>query len=167
MLSNGGEKVTIRCRSAAALGAIGQKSKIPVLLEALKDKESAVAQATVYALAAMKDQLSAADLVAIKNLMLDTSKPAETRCQAASLVGMLGGKARAHVPDLVALLKEKETSLVLCGIMALARMGKDAQPAVPVLTELKNHRETVVRETATKAIEEINKPEKESKAAAK
>jgi HEAT repeat protein len=161
-------KLETRCRAAAALGAIGQKSQIPVLVEALRDKESMVASSAVSALAAMNDQLAAADVVAIKNLAFDKVKPVETRCHAIHLLGLLGRKAKVHVPDLITLLRDKETRLVLFAVMALGRMGKDAESALPELTELKkNHRETYVREAADTAIKEITKQEKESKAAAK
>jgi HEAT repeat protein len=155
MLGDKKQKLTVRCRAAQALGAIGQKSKIPNLVEALKDKDSAVAASAVAGLAAMQKELSAEHVQGIVQLLRDKDKPPEMRGFAAQALGVLGDKAKPHIPDLIAALKDKEVLVIQSAILALAHFGKDAKPALDVLTELKKHRDPLIRDSAARAIDII------------
>lgn len=155
LLSSPNGKVEIRCRAAQALGMIGAKSKIQDLVNALKDKESTVASSAVAALAAMKDQLGDIHMNALAQLLNDKEKRVETRCHAAQALGLLGNKAKGQIKDLTAALKEKDVPLVVSAVVALSRMGKEANTALPMLNDLKAHRDTTVKEAAADAMDKI------------
>lgn len=149
---------SVRVQAATILGMLGTnaKSRIPDLLEAIRDKEPAVASAAASALGFQKDNLSPEQLASIAKLLTDPKQDMPTRCQAAQVLGICGAKAKAHVSDLMNVLGDKDNSVVATAILALASMGKDAEPAIPALTKLKQHSDESIKSAATQAIDVIS-----------
>lgn len=145
----------IRGHAAQALGVLGAlaKPKIPDLIEVLKDDDFAVAHTACASLGHLKEHVADKDLAAIAKLF--TAKEMQTRCQAMQTLGLLG--AKAHVSDLIAVLegKEKDPAEMMYAMEALARIGKDAEKAVPVLTKLKEHKDEEVKRAAEEALAQI------------
>lgn len=155
MLNNRKLPVETRRRAAQALGLIGAKGKVADLVEALKDPDAGVANSAVAALAAMKDNLDRQHVEGIARLLQDASKRIETRCLTAQVLGMLGDKSKDFVVALIEAAKDKDLTLATTSILALARLGRTAEVALPTLARLKEHRDPAIREVATQAIDEV------------
>ena len=128
---------------------------MPDLVEALKDPDSGVTSSAVAALASMKDNLERPHVDGIAQLLQDKSKRVETRRVAAEALGMLGEKSKDFIGALSETAKDKDQTLAMTSIVALAHLGRTAQPALPTLQALKEHRDPGVREAVNQAIDEI------------
>jgi HEAT repeat protein len=85
------------------------------------------------------------------------------RTHAAEAIGSIGPDAKACVPGLIKLLKDKEPVAVLKGVFALAALEDAAKPAIAALEELKKSDNEDYKDAATYAIEAISKKPKPKK----
>jgi hypothetical protein len=65
----------------------------------------------------------------------------ETRIQAAQAIGALGDKAKRRLPDILAMLKDKETLIVAGACQALIRMGNRDDKVIDALLAVAGHKE--------------------------
>lgn len=149
----------VRFFAAAALGEIGPKAEpaVPLLIEALKDKDQDVQAQAAGSLAlvgpsatpALARALSDPEAVAIRPTLL-------------YVLGQLGPDARAAVPALTDLLKDKDPNVVRLAVLALGTLGPEAKGAVPTLKELLESKSTDVRLGAALALVRIEPQNKDA-----
>ncbi len=127
-----------RAEAVTALGSIAQKNKdvIPVLVEALADKDYAVGSQAVAALGSLGSEIVPVILDVLKN-----PKSPTAYTNAAKVVGKIGAPAKDAVPFLERGLKVDATDGPdqRAIILALGRIGPDAKPAIPALVEMLGH----------------------------
>ena len=159
-LSN--ERATVRFRAAAALAVIGPEARaaVPELLKALRDDSRQVRASAARALgeiggnpravipalcqafgdAAPEVRKQASQ--ALVNLGTDAvpalrealkSHVGALRRDAAQVLGMIGSDAKAAAGDLALLLTDNDPQVRAAVAEALAKMGQDAQAAIPAL----------------------------------
>src|SRR5262249_51329786 len=104
------------------------------------------------------EQVSENHLKAIGGF-LRNSDP-EVRIHAARALATIGPDAKSQVPYLMSQLDDKDLQVLYWVIVALAQMGDAALPAVPTLSELKNHKDVVIKRAAEEAIEKIKAKKK-------
>jgi HEAT repeat protein len=152
--------VQVRLQAARALAMLADKAKsrIPDLIEALKDKESLVASAATAALVAMKNEMTDQQTIDIGKILLYGEKH-YVRCHAAQALGSLGERAKFRVPELIRALQDQNSDVVKTSAMALIEMGDAARPAIPYLKELRNHKDEDVQDAAELAIYGIENPQ--------
>lgn len=155
MLKNKNLAVETRRRAAQALGLIGAKSKVPDLVEALKDPDAGVANSAVLALASMKDNLERPHVEGIARLLQDKTKEVATRRMGAEALGLLGDKSKDFIGSLIDAAKDKDLTLAGTSISALAKLGKIAEAALPTLRSLQEHRDPGIREMVKQAIDDV------------
>jgi HEAT repeat protein len=157
--------VESRQTTATAFGNIDPVA-LPALTELLADDDSQVRWRVAWALGEMGPAAETAIPALMKSLR---DKDGLVRCYAASALAKIGPAA---LPILTELLKNEvrqkaETDvpfrtqlLGYTGIredvaLALGRIGQDAKPAIPTLTELLSDKEVSVRQAAALAIRNI------------
>lgn len=126
-----------RAHAAQALGALRvlAKDKIPELTAALKDADPLVAGAAVIALGQMKEPIADKQVTAIARLLNDAD--VQTKCHACQALGLLGGKAKEHIPQLIGVLKDKEAAAAGAAAEALGQMKDNvADVEVPAVARL-------------------------------
>ena len=123
-----------RAEAVAALGSIAQKNKdlIPVLVEALADKDYAVGSQAVAALGSLGQEIVPVILDVLKKPQSPTAFT-----NAAKVVGKIGTPAKDAVPYLERALKKDATDGPdqRAIILALGRIGPDAKPAIPAMVD--------------------------------
>ena len=72
---------------------------------------------------------------------------------------MLSHEAKAAIPELIELLKDKDWQVQQAAAEALGNMGSDAKAAIPALTELLKDSHEWVRKSANKALQKIKSDE--------
>lgn len=139
----------VRLEAVMALGAMGPPpalapalaSKITVertLVGRLRDPDKTVVVWAHVALMAIENKVSEEYLKGIAKVL--KHKDVEARSAAARALGQLGGyadkdyvkKVRAHVPDLLAGLKDSETDVVSMCCWALGQIGRKTDPGEKV-----------------------------------
>lgn len=144
-------------RSLGRIGA-GDKRVVPTLILLLKSKESVGGAAFALGLIG-PDHAKEAIPVLIQ--ALDLSHP--SRKSVILALGEMGPEAKAVVPILIQIVKEKkdddDTDLRSCAAYSLGKMGPAAKEAIPVLTEVLREKLlfSPLRETAREALELIQK----------
>jgi HEAT repeat protein len=110
-----------RKRAAKALGDLGAKAKeaVPQLVATLNDEDEHVGEAAFDALV----QIGPAAVPALRATLRD--KSIKARQDAAAVLGMIGSEAKAAIPELLALLKDKDA-----GKHAAWALGRIGGPAV-------------------------------------
>lgn len=83
---------------------------------------------------------------------LKATRNVETRVQAAGALGSLGDKAKSRIPDLVALLKDKETVIVQAAAMALSGIGDSDEKVVDGLLKVCDHKDPATAATGIIAL---------------
>jgi HEAT repeat protein len=153
----------VRMEAIVGLGYMGKLSDPAVQALAIKDlqiltkdRDLVTAIWATVSLMAL-DKTSDAQIALIAKQL--KSQDARVRSHAARALGSLAGKAKAHVPDLCEALRDKEPGTVAVACWALARMGTDAQSAVPLLKQLVDAKEgnEGVKYAAQQAIDTITK----------
>lgn len=121
-----------RVESVIALGALAQQQKtlMPVLASALKDKDYKVGAAASKAMSA----LGAEAVPALIEVVKDKTSSAG-RSHAIKALGNIGPDAKAAVPWLAQVLQSEDARLEYEAFGALYSMGPAAKPAVPALID--------------------------------
>jgi HEAT repeat protein len=132
----------VRASSARALGDFGAeaRSAMPALLLWLKVEDPATQHAAALALVRVNQDVDVVVTALIENLH---SRQASVRTSAASVLGMLGGEARAAIPALESLLSDSErvvrgdviTSVSAQAKAALARIQTLSRPREAISNE--------------------------------
>jgi HEAT repeat protein len=153
----------VRMEAIIGLGALGRVSDPAVQAIAVKDlvllsndRDTVTAIWATVSLMAL-DKPSDTHIARIARLL--KSPDVRVRGHAGRALGVMAGRAKAHVPDLCEALRDKEPSVVASACWALARMGADARNAVPFLKELADKVDDErLKASAQQAIELITKP---------
>jgi HEAT repeat protein len=169
--------VVVRIIAAKALGKIGPAAKdaAPALVQAVKFVNFQTRSFTtedIELLAAIEAKLLGPELAqkmtarlkgrtqanAIWNAYEDLfDSLGNARAAAAGALKLVNPEAaRAMVPELIEMLKDKDAVMRYCGAGALGYLGPDAQPAVPVLVEALKDGDTRVRIAAADALRIID-----------
>lgn len=90
---------------------------------------------------------------------LKNSDP-EVRIHAARALATIGPDAKAQVSTLMTQLDDNDLTALYWVIVALAQMGDAALPAVPALTQLRNHKDEAIKRAADEAVEKIKAKKK-------
>ena len=91
--------------------------------------------------------------------LLKNSDP-EVRIHAARALATIGPDAKGQVSTLMEQLDDKDLTALYWVIVALAQMGDAAMPALPVLGQLRNHKDEAIKRAADEAIEKIKAKKK-------
>jgi len=150
-----------RSQIAVAIGNGKEKAKsaVPLLAEALKDKDPLMRMNIAMALRSM----GGAAAPAVPNLIAglkdsDTSGPtirAEgVRAQIAFALGAIGPEAKAAVPALSDIFKDagQKTELRRAAAFALGSIGADAKDAMPLLTDALKDKDARIRMAAANGL---------------
>jgi HEAT repeat protein len=146
----------VRIHAAQALGSLGARarSKLPTLIEVLKDKQKEVYEAAGLAITQQfKDILTDKEIAEIGKLLQNTD--AEVRCRGGHILALLDKKAGSQVDALVVTLKDREPKVVTMSCLALGAIGKPATKAIPMLRELASHKDENVQAAAYDALDKI------------
>jgi HEAT repeat protein len=139
----------VRHNAALALKALGPNS-VPLLSEAMKDRDKKVRRHAVWVLGEFGDDARAAILV-LSDAMRDDGDGL-VRGRAAIALGKIG---KAAVPALSTFLTSEDTNTKLDAIEALAEIGRDAEAAIPALTRALDDNNRRVQSAAADALEEM------------
>jgi HEAT repeat protein len=135
-LVNGSKELPVRLLAIEALATAGEKasSQLMVLETAAKDADKNVKDAAIRAL----PQLGEAGVKYVGEL-LAVSKDKAERLTAIQALSSVGPKAKSQVGLLKRLLADDDRNVVAASVLALGRIGKDAEPALPDLQKLSNN----------------------------
>jgi len=123
---------SFRIEAVKAVGALAQRQKslIPALVAALKDRDYSVADWASQALGDLGAEVVPALLEVVKDKTASNARNA-----AIGALARIGPEAKAAVPLLTQVLKEEGSTPNYSTIDALRAMGEAAKPAVPVLID--------------------------------
>jgi HEAT repeat protein len=162
LLLNDKENEAQRRAAASALSAIGAEAA-PALLEGLKSKDPNMRALCAEALGGV----SASEEVvkALAGALEDSYAPVSQ--QAAFTLGQLGEPAKAALPKLLAVLKNRQsaTELWQLAAQAIGEMGPAAKDAVGELREALKSEEPLIRKAAAQALGGIGPQAKDAAAA--
>ncbi len=159
----------VRLEAAMALGAmgvpdLGVKPTVLRTLQAhvLTDRDKPVVIWCHVASMAM-DKVTEKELSTLTAFL--KADDLRTRTHAARALGVMGGEAKASIPDLVGALKDKQPTAVAMVCWALGEIGRKADPGVTAINALKElsmgkNVDANVKAMATEALEKIKNPEK-------
>ena len=134
--------------AAIGLGSMGRPSD-PVLLATVenalhsavrRDRDKAVVIWSQVSLMALADKVPVAMLDSLAKGI--TNADPRLRVHTIHALGAMGSRAKAHVPELVAALGDKEKDVVAAACVALGQMGDPGPRAVAALTDLSASKET-------------------------
>jgi HEAT repeat protein len=125
-------KTAVRRAAARHLSALSSKSRpaLPVLIEALGDRDEGVRHATVSAI----EQNGIAAIPLLKQAL--KHKSADVRAGAARCLGILRENAGNILPDLIPLLSDVDEEVRIRAAFSIARMGAAGKEGVPHLIKL-------------------------------
>ncbi len=123
-----------RLQAVVALGGIAQRNKdaIPILVEAMKDRDDGVGHQAALSLAAV----GADGLPALLAFLRDETSPPVSRVWAIFGLAEIGPPAKAAVPMVIRALKAENPDHRHAPTIALGRIGPAATPAIPALIDL-------------------------------
>jgi len=123
---------SFRIEAVKAVGALAQRQKslIPALVAALKDRDYSVADWASQVLGDLGAEVVPALLEVVKDKIASNARNA-----AIGALARIGPEAKAAVPLLTQVLKEEGSTPNYSTIDALRAMGEAAKPAVPVLID--------------------------------
>lgn len=121
-----------------ALGRIGDKSALKLIVNAVEDEDAIVRLASAWALLQLDRQNPDHVAIAVPRLVVGLERPdPRVRKLAAETLGSLGKAASPAVPALTKRIAEDEDPLVrISCALALGDIGEASQPAVPALVKL-------------------------------
>jgi HEAT repeat protein len=138
LLADGKMDAGVRRGAAATLGAVGPGAKgaVPALLKALKGDDDQLRRFTAQALPSIAPD-DPAVIAGIIAAMKDADYPAG-RLAAVGTLATLGPRAKAAVPDLIAVVKAEDAPAGVRdgATTALGAMAAEAKAAVPPLMEV-------------------------------
>jgi HEAT repeat protein len=148
----------VRLHVVRVLHMLGERaqSTIPLLIAAIRDKETPVANGAAAALVGMKDAVTDAHLQEIAKML--KAEETHVRVHACQALTAFGEKARLRINDLIAVLNDKEPAVLVAACMALSELGEYGKPAVPALEQVARHMDDTVKEAALLAIDFILYP---------
>jgi HEAT repeat protein len=131
------DNVKDRSEAAVALEeTIGPEGKaaVPVLIQALKDKDEVVHSRAAGALGKIGPGAKAAAPALIATLK-DKDRDSITRANAALALGKIGAEAKTVVPVLTEALADKDEYVRAKAVEALGDIGPEARDAIPALRQ--------------------------------
>jgi len=152
------EDANFRREAVFALAAIGPKAAdaVPVLTDLLKSDDIDMVTSSSYALGMMGPKAKAAMTALRDNLRHE--KPIVQFAAVSALFRILPGEPRL-IPiarsTLVKLLSNEEAEVRFAAVVALGKMGRAADKALPEIRERLKDDSEMVREEAAKAIKQI------------
>ncbi|MCI0460499.1 MAG: HEAT repeat domain-containing protein [Gemmataceae bacterium] len=157
------EDVTVRYWSGAALGFIGPVDKrvVPVLTEALKASRTRVGAASGLSLIGPEAVSAVPALLAVFDAPLGNFPPHvpdELRSIILAAFGRMGPGARATVPMMIRVLRDKERSPAVreAAVKSLGALGPVAAEAIPALKEVADDlNEVQLRKAAFESLQKI------------
>jgi HEAT repeat protein len=165
--------VQVQLEALAGLQKLGpprsvdeRKSTVTVLNQRMSRGRDKRVLVWLYLVQMRYEKVSEKYLTKIAELMKDSD--VTVRNHATRAMGIIGPEAKAHVPDLIKALSDKNDYVVMWAITALERIGPAAKGAVPELQEVNTSkkRNESIKAMAAAAIFAINnknvaKPEKD------
>jgi HEAT repeat protein len=142
----------IRAQTAATLAAIGSDAKeaLPAILDRLMDKNARV-QAQAFNAAVAVGQ-------ADRRALLDGLKAANAKGRWNAPFPLSG---KAAVPGLIKDLENQDAGKRIAAALALARMGQDAETAIPALIHMAKDENGQVRSAAQQALVKLSQKERD------
>jgi HEAT repeat protein len=138
LLADGKTAPEVRRGAATTLGTVGREAKdgVPALLDALKGEDDPLRRFASPSLVAIAPE-DPAVLTGIVAAMKDANYP-QGRYAAVTALSTLGPRAKAAVPDLVAVVRSGDApnNLREAATGALGAVGQEAKAAVPPLLEV-------------------------------
>ena len=121
-----------------ALGSIGDKSALKLVVNAVEDDDAIVRLASAWALLQLDRQNPEHIAIAVPRLVVGLERPdPRVRKLAAETLGSLGKAAAPAVPALTKRIAEDDDALVrISCALALGDIGEASRPAVPALLKL-------------------------------
>ncbi len=139
-------------RRAAYGLAIAGKEAVPQLIEALSSSHEQTVIHSIFALSEQR-QLAAAAVPALNELFKQASAP--VRRTIVEALGMIGEPVPETVSGLVRCLQDQDDQVRFMAGLALARLGKSAEAAIPELTLALEDENRYVRGHAAEALRYI------------
>lgn len=140
----------VRIAATQALGSIGGSAEVMDLLES---SDTFIRYAAVESLCQLGSEARKALPKLVHTLVYNDPG---LRISVLEVLGKLGGEAEEAVPSIVLMLKEQKY-VQIEAINALANIGRVAAAAVPDLKKLQADKDRTISESATKALEVIEK----------
>jgi HEAT repeat protein len=132
----------VKLEALCGLGAMGKPTNPTMLARVVAALESgSLSQNRVYAvwayagLVAMSDKTSPESLIKLSHFLTPTHD-LEVRCQAAQALGALGDRAKSRVPNLLAMLDDKEAMAVYGACVALSEIGDKSDRVIDAVIPL-------------------------------
>ena len=177
------EIVEVRRKAAYALGQIGDRTSVTVLVQALPDDRGEVRAAAASALVRIGSlavpkliqslksedavvrstaayalgQIGESDAISALAQALN-DKRWEVRQNAASALGKIDPTSQIVVFALIQALSDKHTNVRIWAASMLGQIGAPAEAAIPGLAHALNHQQMILRGTAAKALGQIGVP---------
>jgi HEAT repeat protein len=152
------QNAEVRGAVISVLGAIGPMAKpaVPQITAALKDPNKFVRTMAAVALWWIDRQTNVTVPILIEGLE-DKGMDLEDRKGCAWVLGEMGPKAKAAVPELIAALRgigktSRTTSTVALASYASEALGRMGEPAVPALTKALRDEDAEIRKNAAWAL---------------
>ena len=135
------------------------QAAVPVLIEALKDKDVVLSSRAASALGKIGPAAKAAAPALIATLK-DKDRDFITRSDAARALGKIGAEAKTVVPVLIQALADKDLDVRLRAAEALGNIGPEARDAIPALRRAfqKNEGDLFLAPTIVSALGRMGKP---------
>lgn len=149
-------KPEVRRYAAAGIGQIGPEAasaaeKVSVLLS---DSDETVRETATRTLGSLGPNAKDVAIPALTKVLTDSSKNVRVAA-ASSMSNLLTPPKAEDVPALVMILKQKDPEASVFGARALAKLGKQAQPALADLIEVAKSSDSSVRRSAIDALAAI------------
>jgi HEAT repeat protein len=158
------KRVNVRVGAVWSLGGFDKDamSAVPALIERLRDENVKVRRKAAWALWRIRPDADSA-VTALVEALKDTDDPKDARDAsvgewATRCLGDLGPRAKAAVPALTEILKEKDLRLQKKAVDILGQIGPEAKPAVVALREilLDKNADLAVRQSIPAALVNID-----------
>jgi HEAT repeat protein len=126
----------LRISVMTTLGAIGPEARaaVPMLTAALDKKEPRYLRCTAAEAVWKIEPQNERIVPALRDILRGPKTDTANRAQAIRVLGQIGPKAKAAVPDLAKIIQDDEVAMRLAAIATVAEIGSGAQAAIPALT---------------------------------